>query len=129
MSEITPGKPKSSAARVALWRALHVQIDPPPHVLEDEVGLRLLNPDDDWRGRVDMDAQFTRPFRACIVARARFIEDVRAMMLYCPAGAGRPGDTSRPREGDEGGTQQWHAISELLYARRDTCCGPRGGFQ
>jgi len=25
--------PDSDAVRVALWRALHVQIDPPPHVL------------------------------------------------------------------------------------------------
>ncbi len=33
--------PDSTAVRVALWRALHVQADPPPHVLEDEVGLKL----------------------------------------------------------------------------------------
>jgi hypothetical protein len=33
--------PDSTAARVALWRALHVEIDPPPHVLEDEIGLQL----------------------------------------------------------------------------------------
>lgn len=33
-----------SAVRVALWRALHVQIDPPPHVIEDEVGLQLAAP-------------------------------------------------------------------------------------
>jgi hypothetical protein len=33
--------PDSTAVRVALWRALHVQVDPPPHVLEDEIGLRL----------------------------------------------------------------------------------------
>ncbi len=32
--------PDSTAARVALWRALHVEIDPPPHVLDDTVGLR-----------------------------------------------------------------------------------------
>jgi hypothetical protein len=25
----------STAVRVALWRAMHVQVDPPPHVLED----------------------------------------------------------------------------------------------
>ena len=33
--------PDSTAARVALWRALHVEADPPPHVLEDEIGLKL----------------------------------------------------------------------------------------
>jgi hypothetical protein len=29
----------STAVRVALWRAVHVLVDPPPHVLEDEIGL------------------------------------------------------------------------------------------
>jgi hypothetical protein len=56
--------PDSTAARVALWRTLHVEIDPPPHVLEDEIGLKLLAPDKGWRRRGDMDPQFTRPFRA-----------------------------------------------------------------
>lgn len=67
-----------TAVRTALWRALHVQIDPPPHVLKDEIGLRLAAPEDDWRRRPDMDPQGTRPFRASIVARARFIEDLVA---------------------------------------------------
>lgn len=67
--------PESTAARVALWRALHVRIDPPPHVFEDEIGIAMLAPDEDWRNRQDMDPQFTRPFRASIVARARFVED------------------------------------------------------
>src|SRR5262245_16834409 len=69
--------PDSTAVRVALWRALHVEVDAPPHVLEDEVGLQLAAPDDGWRGRPDM-SPFTRPFRASIVARARFIEDLVA---------------------------------------------------
>ncbi|NIF78567.1 class I SAM-dependent methyltransferase [Paraburkholderia sp. Cy-641] len=68
--------PDSTAARVALWRALHVHADAVPHVLEDEVGRQLLAPDASWRNRGDMDPQFTRPFRASIVARARFIEDL-----------------------------------------------------
>jgi len=68
--------PDSTAVRVALWRALHLQIDPPPHVFEDEIGLRLAAPDDDWRGRPDMDPRFTSRFRASIVARARFVEDL-----------------------------------------------------
>src|SRR5438876_4727805 len=69
--------PDNTAVRVALWRALHVEVDPPPHVLEDEVGLKLAAPDDGWRSRPDM-SPFTRPFRASIVARARFIEDLVA---------------------------------------------------
>ena len=68
--------PDSTAVRVALWRALHVQIDPPPHVLEDEIGLRLAAPDDGWRRRPDMDPHATSRSRASIVARARFIEDL-----------------------------------------------------
>jgi O-methyltransferase involved in polyketide biosynthesis len=68
--------PESSAVRVALWRALHVEVDAPPHVLEDEIGLQLAAPEDGWRGRLDMDPHFTRPFRASILARARFIEDL-----------------------------------------------------
>jgi methyltransferase (TIGR00027 family) len=66
----------STAVRVALWRALHVQVDPPPHVLEDEIGLKLAAPDEGWRGRPDMAPHFTKLFRASIVARARFIEDL-----------------------------------------------------
>jgi hypothetical protein len=36
--------PDSTAVRVALWRALHVEVDRPPHVLEDNVGLKLVAP-------------------------------------------------------------------------------------
>lgn len=61
---------------MALWRAMHVQFDADPHVLEDEVGLRLVAPGDDWRDRPDMDPSWTGGFRAAIVARARFIEDL-----------------------------------------------------
>jgi len=68
--------PDSTAARVALWRALHLEVDATPHVLNDDVGLKLLEPPDDWRERGDMNPEFTRPFRASIVARARFIEDL-----------------------------------------------------
>jgi methyltransferase (TIGR00027 family) len=86
--------PDTTAVRVALWRALHVQVDSPPHVLEDEIGLRLVAPDEDWRGRPDMDPHFTSPFRASIVARARFIEDLvvqqagRGVSQYVILGAG-----------------------------------------
>lgn len=46
----------STALRVALWRAMHVQIDQPPHVID---GLRLAAPDDAWRRRPDMDPDVT----------------------------------------------------------------------
>ena len=66
--------PDSTAVRVALWRALHLEADDPPAVFRDEVGLKLAAPEAGWRARPDM-GPFTRPFRAAIVARARFIED------------------------------------------------------
>jgi methyltransferase (TIGR00027 family) len=75
MHENQEPEPDNTAVRVALWRALHAEVDPPPHVFEDEVGLKLVAPDDQWRSRPDM-SPFTRPFRASIVARARFIEDL-----------------------------------------------------
>src|SRR5580692_7330140 len=86
--------PDSTAARVALWRAMHVQVDALPHVLEDEIGLKLVAPEDGWRQRPDMDPHFTRLFRASIVARARFIEDLvaeeagRGVSQYVILGAG-----------------------------------------
>jgi methyltransferase (TIGR00027 family) len=68
--------PDGTAVRVALWRAMHVEVDPPPHVLEDEIGLKLAAPDEGWRRRPDMNSQATSRARASIVARARFIEDL-----------------------------------------------------
>ena len=61
--------PDNTAVRTALWRALHVLADPPPHVFDDTIGLELAAPEDGWRERPDMCA-FTRPFRASILARA-----------------------------------------------------------
>lgn len=86
--------PDNTAVRVALWRALHMMVDPPPYVLEDDVGLKLVAPDDGWRRRPDMDPDFTRQFRASIVARARYIEDLvaqqveRGVLQYVVLGAG-----------------------------------------
>ena len=73
-----PTAPDHTAERVALWRALHVESDPPPHVLEDLIGLTLAAPDTNWRQRPDMNPQMTSRFRASIIARARFIEDLVA---------------------------------------------------
>ncbi|WP_437312966.1 class I SAM-dependent methyltransferase [Sorangium sp. So ce385] len=112
----------ATAVRVALWRAMHVQIDAPPHVLEDDVGLKLADPDDGWRQRPDMNPGATSRFRASIVARARFIEDLvveqagRGVGQYVILGAGldtfaqrRPEIASRLRvfEVDRPGPQAW----------------------
>jgi methyltransferase (TIGR00027 family) len=113
--------PDNTAVRTALWRALHVEVDSPPHVFEDEVGLKLAAPDDGWRNRPDM-SPFTRPFRASIVARARFVEDLVVEQAACGVGqyiifgAGldtfaqrRPELASRLRvfEIDQPGPQEW----------------------
>jgi methyltransferase (TIGR00027 family) len=68
--------PDSTAVRTALWRALHLEVDAPPHVLEDRMGLQLAAPDPDWRQRPEMSEYATPGVRASIVARARFIEDL-----------------------------------------------------
>lgn len=124
-------EPDNTAVRVALWRALHVQVDPPPHVLEDEVGLKLAAPSDGWHSRPDM-SPFTRPFRASIVARARFIEDLVAEQMkngvgqYVILGAGldtfaqrRPELASRlvVFEVDQPGPQAWkrRRLTELGF--------------
>ncbi len=122
MIDAKTAAPDSTAVRVALWRALHMQVDAPPHVFEDDIGLKLAAPGEDWRQRPDMDPQFTRPFRASIVARARFVEDLvveqagRGIDQYVILGAGldsfaqrRPEIASRLQvfEIDKPETQAW----------------------
>lgn len=126
----------STAVRVALWRAMHVEIDPPPHVLEDKIGLQLASPDEGWRRRPDMDPQGTRLFRASIVARARFIDELvieqagRGVSQYVVLGAGldtfaqrRPEIGSRLNvfEVDRPGAQVWkrRRLSELGFGVPD----------
>jgi methyltransferase (TIGR00027 family) len=114
--------PDGTAVRVALWRAMHVEVDAAPHVLEDVVGLQLAAPDANWRDRPDMHPFGTRGFRAAIIARARFIEDLVAEQVaagvtqYVILGAGldtlaerRPelGHRLRIFEVDQPGTQAW----------------------
>ncbi|MEU9114394.1 class I SAM-dependent methyltransferase [Streptomyces sp. NPDC048483] len=128
--------PDSTAVRVALWRALHVQIDPPPHVLEDEIGLQLAAPDEGWRRRPDMDPHTTSTFRAAIVSRARFIEDLVAEQIdhgitqHVVLGAGldtfaqrRPEAAAHLRifEIDQPDTQAWkrRRLIELGYGIPD----------
>lgn len=122
MGDNSTAAPDSTAVRVALWRALHLEVDPPPHVIEDEVGLRLVAPDEGWRRRPDMKPEFTRVFRASILARARFIEDLvaeqagRGVRQYVILGAGldtfaqrRPDIAARLKifEIDRPGPQAW----------------------
>ncbi len=131
MTDKPVATPDNTAVRVALWRALHVEVDSPPHVLEDIVGLKLVAPDDGWQNRPDM-SPFTRPFRASILARARFIEDLvveqvaRGVGQYVILGAGldtfaqrRPEIASRLLvfEIDQPGTQAWkrQRLVELGY--------------
>lgn len=63
-------------------------------MIDDEVGLQLVAPDDGWRSRPDMDPVFTSGFRGAMVARARFIEDLiaeqanRGVGQYVLLGAG-----------------------------------------
>jgi methyltransferase (TIGR00027 family) len=71
-------EPDSTAVRTALWRALHTEVDAPPHILDDRVGLQLAAPGPDWRQRPDMNEYATPGVRASIVARARFVEDLVA---------------------------------------------------
>ena len=86
-------EPDSSAVRTALWRALHVERDAPPHVFDDVIGLKLAAPPEGWRARGDMQ-EYTRSFRAAIVSRARFVEELvvgeaaRGVEQYVLLGAG-----------------------------------------
>jgi methyltransferase (TIGR00027 family) len=122
MADEQAAAPDGTAVRVALWRAMHVQVDPPPHVLKDEIGLRLVAPAEDWRGRGDMHPLGTSRFRAGIVARARFVEDLVAeqaasgVTQYVILGAGldtfaqrRPDIAAGLRvfEVDQPGPQAW----------------------
>jgi methyltransferase (TIGR00027 family) len=101
---------------------MHVQVDDAPHVLADEIGLQLVAPDENWRQRPDMHPQGTSGYRASIVGRARFIEDLVQEQLgkgvdqYVILGAGldtfsqrRPDLMSKLRvfEIDEPKTQEW----------------------
>ena len=132
MGDESSQPPDNTAVRVALWRAMHVRVDPPPHVIADEIGLRIAAPGDTWRARPDMDADATRGFRAAIVARARFVEDLvieqaaNGVTQYVILGAGldtfvqrHPEMASRLQvfEVDQPGTQAWkrRRLIELGY--------------
>lgn len=123
-------QPDSTAVRVALWRALHVELDAPPHVLHDTIGMKLADPDPHWRSRADMDPDGTRAFRASIVARARYLDDLvteratAGVGQYVILGAGLDTFAQRNRdvavrifEVDQPGTQEWkqRRLTEIGY--------------
>jgi methyltransferase (TIGR00027 family) len=124
--------PESSAERVALWRAMHLTVDQPPHVIEDDIGRRLASPAADWQNRPDMHPDHTRLFRMSIVARSRFIDDLfleqfeKGIDQFVILGAGldtfaqrKPDVASRTRifEVDKQGPQIWkhRRLIELGY--------------
>ncbi len=121
--------PDSSAVRTALWRALHVQLDDLPHLIEDEIGLALADPEDGWRDRPDMHPIGTGGYRAAIVARTRFVEDLlvdEGIGQYVLLGAGldtfaqrHPELAERVRvfEIDQPGPQAWkrQRLNELGF--------------
>ena len=98
--------PEHTAVRVALWRALHVQIDPKPNILTDEIGEKLVA-EENWKSRQDMNPDFSKGMRASIVGRARFIEDIveeetkKGVTQYVILGAGL--DTFAQRRNDLAG--------------------------
>jgi methyltransferase (TIGR00027 family) len=123
--------PDSTAVRVALWRALHVELDAAPHVLDDTIGLQLADPDPEWRHRGDMNPHGTRAFRASIVARARYLDDLvreraaEGVGQYVILGAGldtfaqrNPDVAMRIFEVDQPGTQEWkrRRLTEIGFA-------------
>jgi len=115
-------EPDNTAVRTALWRAMHVQVDAKPYILEDEIGFQLIAPNEDWQKRPDMHPEFTKRLRASMVARARFMEDLmmeqhkKGINQYVILGAGldtfaqrRPDIASNLQifEIDQPDTQTW----------------------
>lgn len=73
---------------------MHLQVDAKPHILHDDLGMKLIAPPENWRERPDMHLQGTAGYRAGVVGRARFIEDLveeqnaRGVAQYVILGAG-----------------------------------------
>jgi methyltransferase (TIGR00027 family) len=129
-------RPDATAVITALWRAAHLRLDAAPHVLEDDIGLRLVRDSDAIvaylgpEATVGPDAWLRHPFmgetfrrwRASMVARSRLVEDIVAEQVdrgcdqYVILGAGLDSFALRRLdlvrrlrvfEVDEPGTQAW----------------------
>jgi len=119
-------KPDFTAVITALWRAAHLRLDAPPHVLKDDIGLRLvsdtdvltayLGPEaaghpDAWLAHPLMGEEFRR-WRATIVARARLVEDIVAEQV--DRGCDQYVILGRAHGWEPGGTMQipdWYGCS------------------
>lgn len=127
--------PEHTAVRVALWRALHARLDEKPLVFDDNLGEKIVA-EKSWESRPDMNPDFSKPMRASIVGRARFIEDLveeqhkKGVTQYIILGAGL--DTFALRrndlvsslkifEVDQPGPQRWKQarLKELGFNQLD----------
>lgn len=126
--------PDNTAVRTALWRALHIQVDAPPYIIEDEIGLKLAAPEEGWQERPDI--KYTKRLRASIIARARFIEGLiieqskQGISQYVILGSGldtfaqrKPDIASKLQiyEIDQPGTLAWkeQRLTELNFGLPD----------
>ena len=89
--------PDATAVITAVWRAQHVLRDPPPHVLEDEIGLRMADCPETlvrlgysvpekaggphWMDLPPFSGPIADLCRPEIVGRARFVEDLLGSLV------------------------------------------------
>lgn len=85
----TQERPDPTAVLVAVWRAQHLRLDAPPHVLVDDVGIQLADTPDAleglgvphdadgaWRDLPVFAGAASRSYRGLMIARARMTEDL-----------------------------------------------------
>jgi methyltransferase (TIGR00027 family) len=130
-------RPDSTAVRVALWRGLHLEVDPPPHLIEDKIGLELAAPKAGWRNCPDMKGPAVARYRAGIIIRARFIEDLvaeeveRGISQYVILGAGL--DTFAQRRADLASRLEIfevdQPVSQAWKSQRLIELGPTTGYR
>ena len=117
------GRPSKTAFGVARRRAVHQLFDEPPLVLDDPIAVRILGPETEaaiHADRAQHATDFSRAFRAYIVARSRYAEDhlrgavSKGVTQYVVLGAGldtfayrNPFDHLKVFEVDHPATQQW----------------------
>ena len=129
MDQETGVRPDPTALLVAAWRAMHLLLDPPPHVFHDDLGLRMADcpvgrstlgvpsasPLDQtpWTDFPLLGGPLAAPFRPLMVGRARCNEDLLARLVdnegldqYVILGAGLsrqlrppPGGPAQPFDG------------------------------
>lgn len=65
--------PDNTAIRTALLRAMNSIVDQQLHIIHNDIGLKLMAPENDWLDRPDL--KFTASLRASVVLRTHFSED------------------------------------------------------